>query len=489
VPHDHEDDHDHGDDELDPLPPSETVQLVSVGIDVGSATSHVIFSALTMERQGRQLSSRYEVVARDVVARSPIWLTPYTDPDTIDADRLAELVASGYEAAGIAPKEVDTGAVIITGEAARKANAERIVSALAEHAGQFVCATAGPVLEGVLAAHGSGALAASRDGTPVLNVDIGGGTTKLTLLRDGHVEHVHAVNVGGRLIAWDEYGRVTRVERAGQRIAAAAGVEVRLGDVVTADSARRIAETAAGVLFDCLPGGPSTGLAAELAITPALPGHDVRRVSFSGGVGSLVATDAQQFHGDLGAPLARAILDRLAGAEWQVRQATETVRATVVGVGQFTVQLSGNTVHVGDRSVLPLHNLQVVDVRDVPLDSASGAAAAIGSGLARGERVDGDGSLALSLRLGRIDSPAAVNAVAGGITAALGTSLAAGFPLVVVIDQDIAAILGSRLAELSHCRAVVVIDQILVAELDFVDIGTVHEESGSVPVVVKSLVF
>lgn len=493
--HDHADQHDHGDehdhDELedDVWPPTESVTLTSVGIDIGSATSHVIFSRLVLERQGRQLSSRYEVVSRDILWQSDVWLTPYVDASTIDADRLGELVRAAYAAAGVDRDDVDTGAVIITGEAARKDNAVAIIDALASHAGHFVCTTAGPVLEGVLAAHGSGALAASRVDGPVLNVDVGGGTTKLALTRAGHVEQVHAVNVGGRLIAWDADGVVTRVETAGARLAAAARVPVAVGDKMPPEGARRVASVGARIIVDAMSGGDHPHLAEGMDLTPPLAAHDVRSVMFSGGVGRMLMEQTESY-GDIGGDLAAAILGHVdAASGWQTCASRETVRATCVGVSQFTVQLSGNTIFVSDNMVLPLRNLQVVTVRDLVLDSADGVAATVASRLELVELTANEGFV-LSLRLPAPRSAGDVTALADGLAMVLADRVAAEDVLVIVVDQDIAHVLGHALsAETGGAARLMVIDQVDVGDLDFIDIGRVRADTGTVPIVVKSLVF
>ncbi len=195
------------------VPEAEVVRLRSVGVDIGSSTSHVLFSELTLERQGKRLSSRYEVVDRHITHRLPVILTPYSQPERVDAEALERFVADSYARAGVDREEVDTGAVITTGEAARKENAPAIVELFARDAGKFVCASAGPHLESMLAAHGSGAAQLSLErGEEVLNVDIGGGSTKLALCRGGGVVETAALRVGARILAWEAGGRLHRVE-------------------------------------------------------------------------------------------------------------------------------------------------------------------------------------------------------------------------------------------------------------------------------------
>jgi len=223
--HDFDEDHDHEDDHPDgaggwdgPLSKddfyyADNVELTTVGIDVGSSTSHLMFSRLHLQRLGQYLSSRYVVVKREMLHRSPILLTPYRADNTIDAATLDAFIQQAYEEAGLTPEDVDSGALILTGEAIKRTNARAVADLFADHAGKFVCASAGHNLEAILAANGSGALALSRHpAQTVLNVDLGGGTSKLALVSNGHVLETAAINVGGRLVAFDSDGAVARIE-------------------------------------------------------------------------------------------------------------------------------------------------------------------------------------------------------------------------------------------------------------------------------------
>ncbi|MFL5105680.1 MAG: ethanolamine ammonia-lyase reactivating factor EutA, partial [Xanthobacteraceae bacterium] len=235
APFSPEHDHDH-DGELLPLEDNpiwqqDNVTLHSVGMDIGSSGTQVVFSRLHLRRIGEELTSRYIVVRRDSVYRSPVALTPYTSDESIDAAGLGSIIDAAYGEARIGPEDVDTGVVILTGEALRRANAEAIAGVLAETGGELVTATAGHNMEAMLAAYGSGAAQASYDrDCRILNVDIGGGTTKLAILDHGKVAATAAVHVGGRLQVVDDDGRITRLDPAGAQHAARAGFEWSLGD-------------------------------------------------------------------------------------------------------------------------------------------------------------------------------------------------------------------------------------------------------------------
>src|SRR3954471_15691071 len=200
---DHDHDHDDVDGEYDPTATSlwaqDHISLVSVGIDIGSAGTQVVFSRVQLRRLSKELTSRYFVVARETLHQSPVALTPYLSEERIDDQGIGAIIDAAYEAAGIHPDDVDTGAVILTGEALRRENAQAIADVLAEVGGEFVCATAGHHMEAMLAAYGSGAAEASHEtGKRILNIDMGGGTTKLSIVEKGRVSSTAAIHIGGR---------------------------------------------------------------------------------------------------------------------------------------------------------------------------------------------------------------------------------------------------------------------------------------------------
>lgn len=257
-------DHVHDDDvagalEDNPIWRQDNVTLHSVGMDIGSSGTQVVFSRLHLRRIEEDLTSRYLVVRRDTVYRSPVELTPYASAEHIDAGALGAIIDKAYHDAAVDPADVDTGVVILTGEALRRRNAEAVAGVLAERGGELVTATAGHHMEAMLAAYGSGAAQASYDrGQRILNVDIGGGTTKLAVVDRGQVVATAAVHVGGRLQVTDERGRLVRLDPAGRRHAARAGYGWELGDTVQDAESERVAETMADALVSLLtaPGDP-----------------------------------------------------------------------------------------------------------------------------------------------------------------------------------------------------------------------------------------
>jgi ethanolamine utilization protein EutA len=471
---------------------TEIIELQTVGIDVGSSTSHVMFAVLRLERDGRHLSSRYQVVDRRVTFKSDIYLTPFEDASNIDVERLAGYIAMEYKRAGVEPSDIDTGAVIITGEAAMKHNADRILELFSAQAGRFVCATAGPNLEASLAAHGSGAVALSA-GTTVLNVDIGGGTTKFAVVRDGRILQTSAVSLGARLVAWDEEGRVERAEAALSHYTAGTH---SVGQVIDADERAVIVAAMAGLfeqmLKEILSGQSPSPDVRSLYITEPLSEAGIESVCFSGGVSEYIYGDGALDRGDLGPELGRAIRKKVADVGVTLRPTTGGIRATIIGASQYTVQVSGNTISVTGDGLLPLRNVPVLVV-DLSEDDGtfSSFEQMVGQAFSRSDLIQGRDTAAVGVYWpGPVDYR-----TLSRFCAAVGTSMRATLeqddrPLILLFDHDVAGLIGTLLAEEQRPRCPVIsIDQLAIEDWSYVDIGVVDPVRNVVPVVMKSLIF
>ena len=233
------------------LAEEDEICLLSVGVDIGSSTSHLVFSRIVLER----LDSRYVVTQRETFYQSDILLTPYASEDAIDAEALGAFFEKQYENAMVDPDEIDAGALILTGVAVRRSNARRIGELFARQAGKLVAVSAGDSLETVMAAYGSGAVARSiKDGHAVMNVDVGGGTSKIAVCSEGAVAAITAIDVGARLVCTDETGRITRLEEAGRRFGADLGLTLEIGVLLAAQDAKRLAARMADRLFEAMQG-------------------------------------------------------------------------------------------------------------------------------------------------------------------------------------------------------------------------------------------
>ena len=493
----------HGGDDEEPLEEVaslawkiDNVELLTVGVDIGSSTSHLLFARLHLQRLAQTLSSRFAVVKREVLHRSPVLLTPYRPDGLIDVAELEDFINDSYRQAGLAPGSVDTGAVILTGAALERANARAVADLFAREGGKFVCASAGHNLEAILASHGSGATELShRRGDTLLHIDLGGGTSKFSLVHDGDVLQTAAVNIGGRLVATDEDDLVVRIEPAAQIIAREAGLDVALGLPLGAEARRRFAEVEVGVLLEVASGKALSPLARELMLTPPLrfDGIDSPAAwSFSGGVAEYIYGREPQRFGDLGADLAAVLHERQRQGDFsaEVVFMAEGIRATVIGASQFTLQLSGNTLHISNPAVLPIRNIPVVHPRLPAVLSVEAVRDAIRESFRRLDLEEGEQPVALAVSWQGEPRYASLRALAGGIAQGMPRSLSAGFPLVIALREDVGRALGAILEEDFGVQAdLVSIDGLQLLELDYIDIGELLQPSNVVPVVVKSLAF
>ena len=495
--HDHDEFADDGSIESNPIWIADHVTLVSVGIDIGSSGTQVVFSKLALRRRGEDLSSRYVVESRETLYQSPVALTPYQSETRIDERALGSIIDRAYADAKLHPDDIDAGVVILTGEALRRENAQAISAVIAEQGGEFVCATAGHHMEAMLAAYGSGAAKASHDsGERILNIDIGGGTTKLALVEKGKVLSTAAVHIGGRLLVVDQQDRITRLDPTGKLHAKFAGFDWKLGDIATREQLAKVADGMANALLIAVYGDELPEAIARLYLTDRLPHLGaVSGVMFSGGVAEYVYEREQRDFGDLGNLLGAAVRQKLSsgGFPWDLLPAGECIRATALGASEYSVQLSGNTTYISNPAqLLPRRNLQVLMPRiEFGAEIVSrDISTAIKNHFKAFDLVEGDGEVALAFRWRGAPSYDRIHALAQGIVAGMENTLARGAPLFVVLDGDIAQTLGKLLRdELNVESNILIIDGVTLWDFDYVDLGRIRMPSFTVPVTVKSLVF
>jgi ethanolamine utilization protein EutA len=505
--HEHEGvaDHDHDHFEFDedgpieqnPIWMQDHVTLVSVGIDIGSSGTQVIFSRIKLRRYGEDLTSRYYVVSRETLYHSPVALTPYQSEERIDDAALGKIIDDAYAGAGLHPDDIDTGAVILTGEALRRENAEGIARILSEQGGEFVCATAGHHMESLLAAFGSGASRVSHDEDKrILNIDIGGGTTKLALVEKGQVTATAAVHVGGRLQVVDETRRITRLDPAGKFHARQAGFSWSKGDTVGPHDLDKVADSMADTLVRALTERPMSHAVEHLYLTdPILDFGALDGIMFSGGVGEYVYRRETRDFGDMGLRLGTAIRSRVdSGAlPWPLLPAGECIRATALGASEYSVQLSGNTSYISKPGeLLPRRNLQVLQPAFVCEDiiDAAKLTKAIQAHFTAFDLIEGEGEVALALRWLGVPSYERISAFAEGIRHGLANTIARKKPIYIMLDGDIAQTLGAILREeLLVESEILAIDGVMLRDFDYIDLGRIRMPSYTVPVTIKSLVF
>ena len=443
-------------------------RLRSVGLDVGTTSTQLILSELTIENRASSFAvPEMEIADRKILYKSPVHFTPLLDESHVDSGALRVLLEKEYESAGIDRSSVDTGAVIITGETSRKENARAVLDAMADFAGDFVVATAGPDLESVLVAKGAGAVEyAEKTGKTVVHMDIGGGTSNLAHIRDGKIIQTTCLNVGGRLIKFDGNGIITYVSPVLRGIA-----DIKVGETAKKTQLEAVSEILVQALEMAAGLRPASDLLSRLTTEEAVSAWEIPEqavISFSGGVADCIDREhSWQEFGDMGPILGQAIRrSRLCGGEYVL--GTETIRATVIGAGCHSAQLSGSTVFC-QNIPFPLKNVPVVYPE---ADRES-----IRRELARQEGM-------AVLAMPGIPSPSyrEVAELAEEILAGC-----EGKELLLCLEQDMAKALGQALAvRMGKDARILCIDRVKIPEGSFLDVGA--PVGPALPVVVKTLV-
>jgi len=468
-------------------------KLTSIGIDIGTTTTQVVVSELTVGTAGQNGAGKLLVTDREVRHQGAIHRTRLLDSETVDIEATASIVTDELAAAGVDSTDIDTGAVIVTGETAHKENAEPLVHRLAVDSGEFVTATAGAPLEAILAGRGAGAAAraAKREET-IANVDIGGGTTNVAVFDPAGVRDTRCIDVGGRLIEVDENATVTKLSTPARNIADELALAIEVGESYDCDDLQQLITAMAECVIDAATGPPFIDRTHVLAIG-SLPAESVQLdgIAFTGGVGRLVNTPPRETeevaYGDIGSLLAADVRGRV--LDLPVVQLSEDVRATVIGVGTQTTRLSGRTLTI-DESLLPLRDLPVIETRDLRDADREGLSNRFGEAVsAAKERHGPDEPLALSIGdIGPLTYQR-IKDVAEAIEAAYERADEAESPIVVLVRQNCAKALGQTLNGSLGGHPVMTIDEVEVDEGDYLDIGTPLADSDTVPVVVKTLAF
>lgn len=475
--------------------------LISVGIDVGTTTTQVIFSNITIENMSSGARvPEFKIVGKEIFYKGKIHFTPLRSNTEIDETALKEIIEREYKNAGINPDDIDSGAVIITGETARKENAQNISKVLSGYAGEFVVATAGPDLEGIIAGKGSGAAKLSYENNDIVaNFDIGGGTTNIAVFSQGEPIDTTCLDIGGRLLRFDKSGLVEYISPKLADICKEINVSLEKGKRYPDEVIRKICRYMAEILLEVSGARPRSRL-LELTLSPKSTAlrldYKIDRVSFTGGVADYIynnqaETDLYKF-GDIGILLGyeiKAILNEFAS---KVIMPEETIMATVVGAGTQTMDISGSTISYSQSATLPLKNIPIIEITE------------------KEERVNEEElektimaklqwycletqkqKVALFLKGERNVSFEKVTSLSKVIAKVWEEFYPHGEEVIVVIENDMAKVLGQSISrKLSNKqREVVCIDGIKVSSGDYIDIGKPIGNGSVLPVVIKTLVF
>ena len=470
--------------------------LFSVGVDIGTSTTQLVISRLTLENRAGPFSvPRIAIGEKEVLYRSAIHFTPLLSETEIDAEGVRAIVAEEYRKSGFRQADISTGAVIITGETARKENARQVLAALSDFAGDFVVATAGPDLESILAARGAGIDEYSKEyHSKILHFDIGGGTSNLALYDNGTLTATGCLDVGGRLIK-TEQGRITYVSPALERLGAAVpGVPIpRAGGRAEISSLEPVASALTRALEQAAGLTPPDGLLKALMTrdTAWTPPEGVDGVSFSGGVADCIWSPpgADFAYGDIGVLLGRVIAASPAFQRAGIVRGAETIRATVVGAGSHATQVSGSTIFYRNVS-FPLKNLPVLRLTEDEEGSGDKLAAALRQKAGWFADQGGMTQIALSLRGETNPAYGRIQDLARGIKEGMEPLLERGMFPVIAVEGDVAKVLGQTLWPLLGAEgAILCLDGISAGSGDFLDIGAPVAGGAVLPVVVKTLAF
>ncbi|WP_167958769.1 ethanolamine ammonia-lyase reactivating factor EutA [Anaerosporobacter faecicola] len=472
-------------------------ELLSVGIDIGTSTTQLVFSKLYIENMASSYSvPRIVIVDKEIIYRSEIYFTPLKSPTEIDGPRVRQMIEQEYERAGIDKSAIDTGAVIITGETARKENAKEVLESLSGFAGDFVVATAGPDLESIIAGKGAGAHAYSKEhSTSVVNIDIGGGTSNLALFLRGEIIDTGCLDIGGRLIKIDpETHKITYFSKKVERLIQKHGLGIHLGMIATKENLQPIiALMVKGIK-------QSVGLAPidddfDIMITnkSIAQGHQIDHICFSGGVADYVYHDRAGkdyfAYGDMGILLGEAIRESDLCTKLHLIPSIETIRATVVGAGTHTTEISGSTITYTSNP-FPIKNLPILKLRKEEEQDALMLETSIKKKL-EWFKLEGD-LQRVAIAIEGVQNPSFLQIVeyAKGLVHGLEELINRELPLVLIVEEDMAKALGQAMYhELAYKKDVVCLDSIKLDNGDYIDIGKPIAEGTVLPVVVKTLVF
>lgn len=471
-------------------------QILSVGIDIGTSTTQVIFSRLTVDNTAGYFSApNVSIVDKQVIYAGRIYETPLLDSVRIDGEAIRALVAGEFKTAGFTPADTKTGAVIITGESARKENARVVLDKLSDFAGEFVVSTAGPDLEAIIAGKGSGAWQYSIDNAcAAINIDIGGGTSNIVQFFRGETLSKGCVDIGGRQIRFDENMRITYISQSAAKIISACGVPLAVGRIALESELKTVCTAMTGLLFELAQGGRSQLLRkVETAGSSVFaPVHETKAVFFSGGVAQCLhmgETDSGKY-GDIGVLLAGAIRESEFFTRYNIGQNRETIRATVVGAGSYTTSVSGSTIFYSE-TLFPQRNLPALK-----LTAEEQASCLDGQSEALAEKlrwfmgqIDGDRML---IALPGLKNPGyeELKRMAAAIGAAAEKALPKDAPLFLAVESDMAKALGQTVfSAMGRRRPVAAIDAVHIEQNDYVDLGKPLMEGLVIPVVVKTLIF
>lgn len=470
-------------------------KLLSVGIDIGTSTTQLILSELKIENTSSAYSiPKISITDKQVIFKSEIMFTPIDQDNLIEAQKIKAFVAEQFKIAGVEPKDIQTGAIIITGETVRKENSRAVADALSGYAGDFVVATAGPDLESIIAGKGAGAYSYSeKNRCSTLNFDIGGGTTNLVFFDNGVTVDTGCFDIGGRLIKVDNNQVIQYISPKYQEIISKESIGLAVGQKIKLGELDKLFDIIIDVLQSIAGIGPKNKYYDLLVTNKPLDDQlKANFISFSGGVADYIDKEVPQEelfrYGDIGIAFGKRILESEIYKQYTILKSLETIRATVVGAGSHTTSVSGSTIkYRGD--VLPLKNIPVIKLTSEE-EQSEDLANIIETKIQWFDFEEEEQTVALSFKGLHNPSFIYIQELATKIRQGVEKLIEIDFPIVIIIEEDMAKALGQMLFSLlAEENDFIVLDSVIVNDGDYLDIGKPISEGQVLPVVIKTLVF
>ncbi|WP_039658492.1 ethanolamine ammonia-lyase reactivating factor EutA [Clostridium tyrobutyricum] len=470
-----------------------TNKILSVGIDIGTTTTQIIFSEIVVQNTaGSFLVPKVKITKKSIVYKSKIYFTPLISSQKINLDKLENIILCEYKKAGIDKKNISTGAIIMTGESTRKDNSEKVLNILSDFAGDFVVATAGPDLESILAGYGSGAYEISKNtAEKIINFDVGGGTTNAVVFSGGEPLDSFALDIGGRLIRFDNEGKIIYISEKINKLIENLKLNLSVGKKPVFNDLKILTDNFANIICKISNNVNLNAEERKLFIEHENKKTTIKLFMFSGGVSEFVygndsistLSDTTKF-GDIGPLLGCSIRNTFKEKGYIFIEPREKIRATVIGAGSHSIKLSGSTI-IFEDDILPIKNIPIIRIFNNKDEDENENIDNIYKNICKKSTFYKNQNIAIAFKGPKSPKYVQIKKMANAIVEAFKDR---SNPIIIVIENDFAKALGQTIKNIvKNSKAVICIDNIRVDTGDYIDIG--KSISNTVPVVIKTLIF